>query len=1420
MTVHSDKSQAIGVMLAGPCCNFDGRDGGVDKRVYGTDEVETRFRTFGDFNLTVTSGKEDASIGVLFVGNKLGGLPTLKLLGKTTITADKALASQFWERDDGVPEPNKGSNGQIQFGSVDGDYASELTLNGTVDEYTGYFVQYRGTKATVNGSGTWFGGMAKFYGGTMSAPDAVYDTTVKSPLNAQRRLYLMGEDVDLTLKGMKIGDLSYFKGPTSSDGTVTFAKMYGGQLNLETLSINQGGKLGVNAGTITVTGEGSIAGKLRPTTHEDPFGIYGDNSSDIISDKVEHSSASLVTKGAFTVEDTGVLEINEISVDGGTFTNRGKINANNRDDNIAPTGNRIFVGSGATFTNEGNIFTDNLIIEAPGTKFVSTNAINSKRTDQGESIRHIGSTLKILDGATYETSSSELFVTNIIGLTATWREILTADEIEKTLPFEMGRFTLDLRGGKFVYREADETSDHEFDNFLIEVDETDDRNKPESETQYPRLLISAGTYDWKAVTAGHLGTLEVTGGELSLEQLSIKNDGAVNLIYGTLQADQINVASGASGSISIRGGTLTTFTDQIFAAGLNEEGSNTDPEALRLGGSLVFNDGTIAFNDARYNFMYADKAGTLLGASDAKRIVFNGQRVDDDGKIDIGQLPESGSGSVVESNVTAIVKPDNDNATSATVNKSIGVSKIEVSGDSVRTVTIVAGKNVTLVGSKDADGEVITFADTNTNEKTVYVAGNLQLGAAGSANNQGKLSTAVALEKSGRLSVNAGTFTVADVTTTDGASVNVNGGTANFGRITASGGQVIVKAGEASIDTLTASGKTSLAAGTGAKTTVSSLVLDASSEDAEHTLTGTVAVTGLEKKGDKSGVIYVGTSSAQGDLVLDAKVKSLAGLTFFLDPAYADGKAITDGSRLVYQNNTIDGSIVVGENSYVVLGTSDDAPLTAYFKDGKGLKWGKGDGAVLAAAYTDRPITINEKGSLVVDGGLTALPTEAAAAGSASFAANSAFVVDVTEAKEDTVYLTAENGITVDDGAKAVLVGKLDPTKKYKLSSDNDANAGWSKNLYAGNALWNLKTDADGNIQATLQDARLIYGNLMQGTEIATAGMQAGSDYVNALLTDETADPAKLAGLAQRFDAAMNPAGALSVFTTAYDRSSDLRRAVREEAVKFEGNRLWVHLTGGKTKLKGISTGSSQGIHTKTNSYGIVLGGEADIQDFTAGAAFTAGRGDTKNNAVSGKDEFDFYGVSLYGRKSFAGIDVLADVSGTWLKSDLTIGGVADVDTDTTTAVYSAGLQVQKTFELSGIDVTPFVGANLYHVAMDGFNNGHGASIEDSDATAVEFPVGATIAKAFETTDGMKVAPSFTFAVVPTVGDTDVDSDVKFAGAKSTYNFTYSDDVKIRSNLGLDATAQNLSVGLQAGYEWGNEERGAATFQLRAKYAF
>lgn len=160
------------------------------------------------------------------------------------------------------------------------------------------------------------------------------------------------------------------------------------------------------------------------------------------------------------------------------------------------------------------------------------------------------------------------------------------------------------------------------------------------------------------------------------------------------------------------------------------------------------------------------------------------------------------------------------------------------------------------------------------------------------------------------------------------------------------------------------------------------------------------------------------------------------------------------------------------------------------------------------------------------------------------------------------------------------------------------------------------------------------------------------------------------------------------------------------------------------------------------------------------------------------------------------------------------------MDTDTTTAVYSFGVQGEKKFEMSWADFTPFIGVDVYHVRSDGFDNGHGAKIDDSDATAVEIPIGARLSKSLETSGGFHMEPSFMLAVVPTIADTEIDSKVRFAGAESTYNFTFADDVKIRSNIGLDAVKDNFTFGLRAGYEWGDEERSAMNLQLRAKYAF
>ncbi|MDO4938109.1 MAG: hypothetical protein Q4E62_09345, partial [Sutterellaceae bacterium] len=575
-------------------------------------------------------------------------------------------------------------------------------------------------------------------------------------------------------------------------------------------------------------------------------------------------------------------------------------------------------------------------------------------------------------------------------------------------------------------------------------------------------------------------------------------------------------------------------------------------------------------------------------------------------------------------------------------------------------------------------------------------------------------------------------------------------------------------------------------------------------------------------------LINIGTTGddgRRGDLVLGSGVKSIAGMTFFLDPVWHEGDKVTDGSRLVYEATDIDGKIVVGENSYAVLGGSAESAteFVNFFNNGA-LSWGKGQNAVLAAVYVDKPIKIDATtGGLNVDGALSEY--KGVNAGSVVFAENSALVANVSNLKAGEALITVENGqtITVDEKSKAVLVGDIQSGAAYKLTSDTEANKKWADNLYAGNSMWKLQMEDDGTIVADLQDAAQVYGKAMQGSALANAGM--GSDdvaiksYVNALLTDTSGIISALPSVAARFDAAMNTAGAVATFTTAMDRASELRDAVRTEVVEGEGKGLWVEVTGGQTKLKGISTGG-QSLHTKTDAYGLVIGGEGQAGALKFGAAFAAGTGDTKNNSVAAKDDFEYYGFSVYGKYDAGLVDILADASATWLKSDLTVGNGAAIDTDTTTAVYSIGAQVRKTFDLDVVDVTPFIGADLYHVRGDGYSAGHGIQVHDSDATAVEFPIGAEIAKSFETASGMKVAPKFMFAVVPTVGDKDIDSKVTFANATSTYNFTFADDVKLRGRLGVSAQKDNFNFGLQAGYEWGNEERSSYDIQARLKVLF
>ena len=905
----------------------------------------------------------------------------------------------------------------------------------------------------------------------------------------------------------------------------------------------------------------------------------------------------------------------------------------------------------------------------------------------------------------------------------------------------------------------------------------------QKEDRLSSLEVTGGAkLDVKSFAAGNGQAFVKEGGALEIDTLTstgnfamtVRDTGLLTIdTFVGAEGGHFTLAEGTAdiGSIDLTkgvlevgaNGTLKTTTGQIFTIALNADGTNAaEANALKYSAdSLLFTEsGSLALSDAKYNRDYADTATNVFKDTYKNgTIAFTGELVDASGNVeesvDIGHIND---GQIFEkTDVTA----EADKQGSVVVDKTVGGRTLQL-GEGVKSVEVKDGKTLTLVGSADG-GNLVTFTGE---APTLNVAGGLALGSADNANVKGSITAAIDLSGKEGLTVKNGSFELAD---------------------------------------LTVSGDTKLDAGKAGKLNVTDLKLANNVNVAGNVNVGKLTASKVADLNVESGRLTV----ADGSLKNVAVTVGTPAITYAAaneTPAASS----TDATSFAFGGKTVEGSITANANGIVAIGTTDLTAFHSVFSEGFGT-WSTDT----AAAFVAGPVTVT--GSLLVG---TADGTNAKVA----FGQNSVLVADITGMTAEDTLITADS-FDVSKESVAYLVGSVkDGVATFNLTSDTSDKAAdyWNtaETLKSGSAMLEVAFD-EGKWTVANVNAAEAYGNLMQGHALADAGYRsqgAERDYAQALLTDTTG--LSNAAVAARFDAAMNPGGSLAVFTTAYDRASDLRRVVRDEAAAASTeSRLWARVTGGMTKLDGISTGA-QALDVETDAYGLAVGAESMLGDWKLGGAFTAGTGDTDNDDVAAKDEFDFYGFSFYGKKSIGAYDVLFDATAAWVKSDLKVNGVADLTTDTTTSVYGLGAEVRRTADLGAVKFTPFVGANLYYVTSDGYTTNHGVRVDDADATAVEFPIGAELSAAFDTAGGMRLAPAFSLAVVPTAGDTEVDQTVAFAGATSSYRFTFADDVKVRSNLALTAETGDFAFGLKAGYEWGDEERGATTFSLNAAYRF
>ena len=259
---------------------------------------------------------------------------------------------------------------------------------------------------------------------------------------------------------------------------------------------------------------------------------------------------------------------------------------------------------------------------------------------------------------------------------------------------------------------------------------------------------------------------------------------------------------------------------------------------------------------------------------------------------------------------------------------------------------------------------------------------------------------------------------------------------------------------------------------------------------------------------------------------------------------------------------------------------------------------------------------------------------------------------------------------------------------------------------------------------------------------------------------------------------------------------------------------LWANAIYGADRARDFSAG---GLDAGYNSdfAGGVIGGDwtfdAGAGKGRVGLALNVGAGDTKSRGDfnSTKNDFDFWGMSLYGGWSMDNVNVVADLgysaSKNELKQDipssLGLGGRIKGDVDS--SVITAGVKAEYMVKTDVLDVMPHIGVRYMAVKTDSFTTkldmGGDLFHTDSDLQHVwQFPVGVNLSKTIETESGWKVKPQADLSVVPAVGDTKTKIDVRTPGvnASDSMKRRVMDTTSFDGVFGVEVQKDNVSFGL------------------------
>lgn len=586
-----------------------------------------------------------------------------------------------------------------------------------------------------------------------------------------------------------------------------------------------------------------------------------------------------------------------------------------------------------------------------------------------------------------------------------------------------------------------------------------------------------------------------------------------------------------------------------------------------------------------------------------------------------------------------------------------------------------------------------------------------------------------------------------------------------------------------------------------------------------------------------TGTIEVGNDESAGTL-------SVANLSheglIFLDPSWKDGEEIEDGSFLTAEDFAADGKlnaqIVVGQNSTVVFGGTKDDAIKAFKQTG--LKYGGGiDDNVTAVFYTAKAFDISKSSTAVirVDGSLTSedeLPD--LEVGSFFVAAKGLVMIDGKALGAEPA-ITAETIKFVEDSQIRVVNLTKDSAGKLMVAT---GTLGIDQAVYendgASSAMVTLVLTKEGNI--------LSYETKLKRAEDVFVGF-SGNSWMNMLYwsgENDTESADRSARFLSRMseygrgsnavaravdigNQAMALAATAGVYNVALDssklmnRSLERRMTLADNFDRTKGLTVWADVFGTTNQADSLYGDGGYDM----DLYGGVLGADVEVvPGAVLGAALTVGTGDggSKDAAIDVDNDADFFGLSVYGSHRIGNCNGMIDIGWMHTKSDLSATAFGmSIGDEVKADAFTIGLGAEHLMKFGSVNVVPHVGIRWTRLDVDGYE---GAFKTDDDTMNIfTLPIGVAFSGNLNA-GGWKLAPMVDLAVVPSFGDDEAESKVRWQGVSETVKSQVVDDAPFQASLGINAQNGNWTIGASYDLGVGGDDRLDNAFTVRARYAF